>query len=208
MVLEPCVPVIVPSLGSLLQHSLPSAGSRGAGSPASSVLRSAPTPDRPSRRASLPSLGGTSRAPLLRSRRRVARRRRAWGLVFGPPTDFLARRRSGLPGSWGTPLRTCPALRPRRDRGARPLPAPRCSLPRGQQRRLSRTIRLTGFHHTACTLPVYASQRRSPSDHATLGSGWRPTFAGRGWLPAGSHEKFPPLRSSHGFLPSQAFLAH
>jgi hypothetical protein len=59
----------------------------------------------------------------LRSRRRTAHRQRAWVLVLGPPTDDLARRRSGLPGSWGTPMRTCPALRPRRDLGTRP---PRC----------------------------------------------------------------------------------
>ena len=37
---------------------------------------------------------------------------------------------------------------------------------------------LSRLFHAARTPPVYASQPRSPSDHATLGSGWWPTFAG------------------------------
>ena len=37
-----------------------------------------------------------------------------------PQPDFRWRRQ-GLPGSWGTPVRACPALRPRRDLGARPI---------------------------------------------------------------------------------------
>ena len=44
---------------------------------------------------------------------------------------------------------------------------------------------LSGLYHAACALPVYASQRRLPERHATLGSGWWPAFAGRDWLPAG-----------------------
>jgi len=36
---------------------------------------------------------------------------------------------------------------------------------------------------------VYASQPALPPDHATLGSGWSLAFAGRGWLPAGSHRE-------------------
>src|SRR5437879_9159355 len=56
------VPVIFPSHGSMTRHPLPSAGSPGVGSPASAVLRHAPSPGRPSRRTSFPSLGGTARA--------------------------------------------------------------------------------------------------------------------------------------------------
>ena len=59
-------------------------------SPASKVVWDAPTPCRPSRRTSLPSLGGTTPAT-------------AW-------------RRQGLPGSWRTLTCTCHALRPRWDR--------------------------------------------------------------------------------------------
>ena len=97
------VPVIFPSSGSLTRHSLPSTGSAGACSPASPVQRSAPTPDRPSRRASFPSRNGTVRALDVRSWGRRARHPRAWAVQPGVPPGSLARRRSGLPGSWGAP---------------------------------------------------------------------------------------------------------
>jgi len=48
---------------------------------------------------------------------------------------------------------------------------------------------LSRLNHAACTLPVYASQRGSLRHHATLGSGWWPTSAGRGWFPAGPRRK-------------------
>jgi hypothetical protein len=55
---------IVPLRRSAIRRLLPSTGSQRVGSPASPVLRDAPIPCRPSRRTSLPSLGGTD----LRSR--------------------------------------------------------------------------------------------------------------------------------------------
>jgi hypothetical protein len=72
----------------------------------------------------------------------------------------------------------------------------------------SRGHHLSGLHHAACTLPVYASQGGSLRHHATLGSGWWPTFAGRDCSPAGSSRKvskkvnyisspFPRLRLAH-----------
>jgi hypothetical protein len=46
------------------------------------------------------------------------------GLFFaGCPFRPWSWRRRGFPGSWGTPVWTCPALRPRRDRWARPFSA-------------------------------------------------------------------------------------
>ena len=48
---------------------------------------------------------------------------------------------------------------------------------------------LSGLNHAACTLPVYASQGGSLRHHATLGTGWWPTFAGRDWVPAGLRRK-------------------
>src|SRR6266699_622108 len=53
---------IVPLRRSAIRRPLPSTGSRRVGSPASVVVRGAPTPCRPSRRTSLPSLGGTALA--------------------------------------------------------------------------------------------------------------------------------------------------
>ena len=97
------VPVIFPSLGSMTRHPLPSTGSPGVSSPASPVQRSAPTPDRPSRRAPFPSRRGTVRALDVRSWEQRARHPRAWAVQPGVPPGSLARRRSGLPGSWGAP---------------------------------------------------------------------------------------------------------
>src|SRR5438128_304148 len=53
---------------------------------------------------------------------------------------------------------------------------------------------LSWLNPTARALPVYASQRRSPSDHATLGSGWLPALTGQDWLPAGFQRKGSALR--------------
>jgi hypothetical protein len=58
--------------------------------------------------------------------------------------------------------------------------------------------------NAACALPVYASQRRLPDHHATLGSGWWPAFAGRDWRPAGTLRGFPSVLSAHLFPPPQA----
>jgi hypothetical protein len=190
----------------MLRHLLPSAGSRGASSPASAVLRGAPTPERPSRRASLPSLGGTSRASLVRSRRRAARRRRAWGLVFGPPTD-LSRgddQVSQVPGEPSaympcspTPARSrCPASS-----------APRCSLPLCQQRRLSQPgsygARSHGLHapcvrFAAGITPAPRNTRfRRVANLCRAGLGTRRV-----------PRRFQPSRTIHGVLLLQVFLAH
>src|SRR3990172_7749968 len=82
----PSFPPTAPCSGT----SFPPRGRGGAASPASAVLRGAPTPERPSRRASLPSLGGTSRAPLVRSCRRVSRSPASLGFGLRSP-DRLSR---------------------------------------------------------------------------------------------------------------------
>lgn len=92
----------------MFRHPLPSTGSPRVGSPASQVLRGAPTPCRPSRRTSFPSLGGTALALDVRSQGSRA-------LLPGPglvqrvahPAP-RARRRQGLSGSWGTPIAYMP----------------------------------------------------------------------------------------------------
>src|SRR5881628_2428261 len=61
---------------------------------------------------------------------------------------------------------------------------------------------LSWLNPTAHPLPVYASQRRSPSVHATLGSGWLPALTGQDCVPAGFHRKVSSLRRR--ILPSQA----
>lgn len=56
----------------------------------------------------------------------------------------------------------------------------------------SRDAVISGLNHTACTLAVYASQRRSPGYHARLATGWWPTLAGRDCLPLNSKRNFQP----------------
>jgi hypothetical protein len=85
--------------------------------------------------------------------------------------------------------------------------APRSSAPVGLRRlAFSRRLRaaraelnyqgshnarvLSELDNAARRLAVYASQPGSPHDHARLASGWWPAFAGRDWLPAGSHRGF------------------
>ncbi len=63
----------------------------------------------PSRRASFPSLGGTTGTRLLRSRRRGAWPASGLGLVTRyPHPGRLPWRRQDLPSSWGTPIPVCP----------------------------------------------------------------------------------------------------
>ena len=95
------IPVIVPSSDSTFRHPLPSPGSLRFGSPASSVLPGAPTPDRPSRRTSFPSFDGTPLAfepslPVTANARSLG-----LGLFYGFPAPFLSRgddRASQVPG--------------------------------------------------------------------------------------------------------------
>ena len=57
---------------------------------------------------------------------------------------------------------------------------------------------ISGLNHAAYGLPVNASRPGSPQAHASLGSGWRPTWAGWDWIPTGFRTRFQ--RSHHGIL--------
>ena len=115
---------------------------------------------------------------------------------------------TGPPRFLGNPAWTCPALRPRRDRGARPLRRRDAAFRRFNNVG-SRDIIISGLNHTARSLAVYASQPGSPRHHARLASGCWPSSAGRGWLPAGFHrevsaiQSLPPLPSFPGALKGQ-----
>jgi hypothetical protein len=120
---------------------------------------------RPSRRASLPSLGGTS----------VARVRFAPGRTSAPPkpgvghpvapSGTLPRRRQDLPRSWGTPivrLRMFPTDAGR-TAGTRPV---RCrGVALGHRTAKAPARGLSALHSMAFGLAVSASQRGLP--HAT-----------------------------------------
>ena len=167
----PSVPPQAPSSG----RPLPSAGSSGASSPTSPGADSDSSPPF------------APRVSFARHYHRFApvRSPEAGRLPEGldhfypapaPPHHGGEDETSQVPGR---PVRTCPALRPRRTSAPRPLQDRRCRLPRSRPRRL-RHAPVSGLHHAACTLSVYASPPGSPPDSATLDSGWWPALAGQG----------------------------
>ena len=196
------MPDIVPLRRSALRRPLPSTGSLRVGSPASPVLRDAPIPCRPSRRTSLPSLGGTELRSLVRSRRRPNATAAGQGLWINrlAPRSGLVRRRQGLPGSWGTPCVHALLSDPGGDLCARP------------SRRFSAAFRY--FHHVGShDHPLRGSITRPAHSLSTLRRYGHPqprktrfrllaSFAGRDCLPAGFHRKVS--ERLHLFLPTQA----
>jgi hypothetical protein len=173
------------------RRALCSAGSLRIGSPASSLHRRAPTPRRPSRRASLPSLGGTA-------------------AIQQPET-------TRSPKFLGDPHAHVPRFfDPGGTSGAGP-PGP--AVPTCRSSGVAfRAYCLVGFHNidisgpdsAARALAVYASWSRSPvcflDDHARLASGWRSCLGRAGFHPQGHATRFQIMSGSHGFLLVEAFL--
>ena len=63
-------------------------------------------------------------------------------------------------------------------------------------------VLVSGLHHAACALAVYASQPGSPRHHARLASGWGLALAGRDLHPMVLNERF---QSNIVILLSQAW---
>ena len=103
----------------------------------------------------------------------------------------------------GSPLRACPALRPRRSRWHQAISVPAMLSSAKFTASTSTTNPISGLNHTAYALAVYASQSRSPSDHARLASGWLAGLSRAGLVTRGTPEKV--FSSSHLH---QACLAH
>src|SRR4051812_8147087 len=160
-----------PSLGGVHRSS----------SPASSVLWGAQTPCRPSRRASLPSLGDTTLAPgLLPSAEAPGRGLRGVGVPVPEPElsvetagslRFLGDPCVPMPCSW-TPV----GPRAPGQYGASAWP-PLVSTTKAPAMR-----KISGLDHTASGLAVYASQWRSPdTTQDSLPAAW-PSLAGRDFV--------------------------
>ena len=147
------------------------------GSPYSSVLRDAPTPVRPSRRTSLPSLGDTTLAScLLPAAGTRDRGLRGVGIPVPEPdmsveTDgalrFPSSPRVPTPRSW-TPVG--PNTPGHGGVSTRPPLVSTTEAP---------AMNISGLDSTALGLTVYASQGGSPLHHARLVSGCWPSSAGR-----------------------------
>ena len=197
------VPVIFPSYGSMTRHPLPSTGSPGVSSPASPVQRSAPTPDRPSRRAPFPSRRGTVRALDVRSREQRARHPRAWAVPTGRPSR----------------LSRTETIRSPRFLGSPPVCMPRSSTPASSSRPAfcGVSIRPSVFLTTSAlagiisrgsiTRPAHSLCTLRSADHSattqhSVPAGGQPLPGGTGY-PLGSIERFPRSRL-HLFPLSQA----
>ena len=161
----------------------PSTGSPGAGSPASSVL-SAHYDDS----SSLP-LHFVAFVPGYRRVRLCFAPTSASAAAVGQ--DYLSngaravishRRVTSPPRFLGNPCVRAPLSDPGGPPYPRPLQGRRYCLPFRKQRRLRKPF-FSRLYHAARTLPVYASQPGSLPDHATLGTGWWPTFTGSGLPP-------------------------
>ena len=118
--------------------SFPPPGPHGLSSPTSAVLRAAPTSHLPSGRLLMIVDRPYHGMPRVRSlaHRAWARGARRLRVRLSGPLDPW--RKWDLPGSWRTPLCTCPARGPRRVPSARPSSTLGCCLPSYQGRRHSR----------------------------------------------------------------------
>ena len=149
------------------------------------------TPCRPFRHPSFPRVPVPPVARCFRSHRSAERA--SMGLVLVHPVDhipgLLRWRRQGLAGSCGTPWCMRPALRPRWDLRARPLrhfgAAGGLFDVNG-----SHDLNITGLHHTAHALAVYASPVGSPrpTQDSLLAAGQ--TLPGGTGYPPGPSERF------------------
>ena len=126
---------------------------------------------------------------------------RAWGFVNRfPLVRYSLAGTAGSPRFLGNPLCPCPALRPRWDLHARPLRRFGAAF-RSSHHVGSHHQPLSGLHHTAWSLAVYASSPGLPQTNARLASDCWPSFVGRGWLPAGSHYKVSEILTSLSLCP-------
>jgi len=130
----------------------------------------------PSRRASLPSLGGTLPCVLVRSHR-ADTDRQAWAFVLRCPNRIARKERRSSPRFLGDPCAHALLFDP----GGAPTPGQYGvgAIAFRLVNSVGSTSSLSGLYDTACTPPVYASQPESPLDHATLGSGGRPILTGQ-----------------------------
>ena len=162
---------------------------------------------RPSRRPSLPSIGGTTGA-LVSFRSRHHRVLRCAGLELVTrylQPGFLPRRRQDLPSSWGTPI-----VRLRMffdaDRTACTRPVRSSNMAPAGRTTKAPAKGLSTLNSMAFGLAVYASQHGLPRHHARLASGRWSDATGRASHPQGSVERFQfCFLTSHPPFPSFAW---
>jgi hypothetical protein len=176
------VPVIFPSGGLMARRFLPSAGSLGSVPPPRGYYGALRLPvARPAALRRLRLAVSRSHPSFAPAAAGCAGRGPGVGHPVPPAGD--CREGGGASQVPGEPPRTCPVLRPRRDRvrqascGAATRPSVRMTTS------APATLIISGLNSTARSLAVYASQCRLPGHHARLASGRWPSFAGRGLVP-------------------------
>jgi len=160
---------------------------------------------RPSHRASLPSLGGTSVALVAFAPRRTSAPPRPGVGDPVAPAGNLPRRRQDIQSSWGTPI---VRLRMFFDSGRTACTRPvwSSSMALGMRKAKAPTISLSKLNSMAFGLAVYASWCGLPQPHARLASSRWSDATGRAFHPQGSNERFQScFLTSHPPLPSFAW---
>jgi hypothetical protein len=161
---------------------------------------------RPSRRTSLPLIGGTSvsLAQFAPQRTSVPPRPGVGNPVS--PAGMLPRERQDLPSSWGTSNFRLHMFQPDSGRTAHTRPLRCSSVAPGTSNAKAPTIGLSKLNSMAFGLAVYASQDGSPRHHARLASGRWSGATGRAFHPQGSYERFQScFLTSHPPFPSFAW---
>jgi len=112
-------------------------------------------------------------------------------LCAGCPIPALNVETTGLPRFLGNPNADMPcSSTPTGPAGPSQFSPPDTAFRRGNGVGSRDDAILSGLNHTACPLAVYASQPRSPSDHARLASGCWLTLPGGIDYPLGSAARF------------------
>ena len=194
------VPFVFPYSGSTARLPLPSAGFLGVGSPASQVLRGAPTSCHPSRCPSFPSDTRYCLRRLVRSFVRHGATVEGLGCKAGCPFPHTRRETTGPPRFLGTPRQRA-ALS---DSGGTSAPS-NCGAPVQSSAQCTASTPATRNYFEAQShgllTPCVRFAAAVTDGHATLGSGRLPTVAGRAW-PAGVRRRFQlSIASSFAKLP-------
>ena len=171
------------------------------GSPASPVLRRAPSPGRPSRRTSFPALGGTVRALVVRSRGRRTLRLPGLGCSTGCPSRLSRAETTRSPRFLGSPRVCMPrSLTPASSsRQAQLGVSTRPSVVLTTSALASIVFRgsITRPAHSLCTL---RRADHSATTQHSVPAGGQPLPGGTGY-PLGSIERFPISRLPLFLLP-------
>ena len=176
------------------------------GSPASAVLRDAPTSPRAWRTSRLPSTSATSSSASFAPDGSALDCRRPGPSGSAGPSP-CPRTRGDLSGFWEIPVHACPAPRLRRDRHTSPMAVCRYCLPRTRSRRLPQQVCFrSSIARPTCSLSTLRGLGRPSTPQDSLPDRWL-AFVGAGlgtrWISSQGFEA-----SGHLILLVQTFLTH